>query len=125
MSRTTAFAVSAASLALLLLLVAGVTHASGDPSTASAVAEVSRGSIMPWWAWPAILFVVTFLLGIAAVLGGVGGGVLFVPIVGGFFPFHLDFVRGAGLLVALARSQPAPDCSRRAWPTCGWRSPSP
>ncbi len=27
---------------------------------------------------------------------------LFVPIVGGFFPFHLDFVRGAGLLVALA-----------------------
>src|SRR6185436_11616608 len=25
-----------------------------------------------------------------------------VPIVGGFFPFHLDFVRGAGLLVALA-----------------------
>ncbi|HIJ85302.1 MAG TPA: sulfite exporter TauE/SafE family protein, partial [Magnetococcales bacterium] len=35
--------------------------------------------------------------------GGVGGGVLFVPIVGGFFfPFHLDFVRGAGLMVALA-----------------------
>jgi hypothetical protein len=25
-----------------------------------------------------------------------------VPIVSGFFPFHLDFVRGAGLLVALA-----------------------
>jgi hypothetical protein len=57
---------------------------------------------MPWWAWPAILFVVTFLLGIVAVIGGVGGGVLFVPIIGGFFPFHLDFVRGAGLLVALA-----------------------
>jgi uncharacterized membrane protein YfcA len=33
---------------------------------------------------------------------GVGGGVLFVPIVAGFFPFHLDFVRGAGLLVALS-----------------------
>ena len=46
--------------------------------------------------------VVTFVLGIAAVLGGVGGGVLFVPIISGFFPFHLDFVRGAGLLVALA-----------------------
>jgi uncharacterized membrane protein YfcA len=57
---------------------------------------------MPWWAWPAILLVVTFALGIVAVLGGVGGGVLFVPIIGGFFPFHLDFVRGAGLLVALA-----------------------
>jgi uncharacterized membrane protein YfcA len=49
-----------------------------------------------------MLLVVTFLLGIVAVLGGVGGGVLFVPIIGGFFPFHLDFVRGAGLLVALA-----------------------
>jgi hypothetical protein len=57
---------------------------------------------MPWWVWPAILLVVTFVLGIFAVLGGVGGGVLFVPIIGGFFPFHLDFVRGAGLLVALA-----------------------
>jgi uncharacterized membrane protein YfcA len=63
---------------------------------------VANGSSLPWWAWPLILFVVTFVLGIFAVLGGVGGGVLFVPIVGGFFPFHLDFVRGAGLLVALA-----------------------
>jgi len=58
----------------------------------------------PWWFWPLSLFVVTFILGILAVLGGVGGGVLFVPIIGGFFPFHIDFVRGAGLLVALAGS---------------------
>jgi len=36
------------------------------------------------------------------VLAGVGGGVLFVPIVGSLFPFHVDFVRGAGLLFALA-----------------------
>jgi uncharacterized membrane protein YfcA len=35
------------------------------------------------------------------VLAGVGGGVLFVPIVGALFPFHLDFVRAAGLLIAL------------------------
>jgi len=54
-----------------------------------------------WWKWPLILLVVTFVMGIFAVLGGVGGGVLFVPIISGFFPFHLDFVRGAGLLVAL------------------------
>jgi hypothetical protein len=32
----------------------------------------------------------------------VGGGVLFVPIISGFFPFHLDFVRCTGLLVALS-----------------------
>lgn len=43
-----------------------------------------------------------FVLGIIAVMAGVGGGVLFVPLVAGFFPFHLDFVRGTGLMVALA-----------------------
>jgi uncharacterized membrane protein YfcA len=56
----------------------------------------------PWWAWPLALFVVCFFLGIVSVPAGVGGGVLFVPLVAGFFPFHLDFVRGAGLLVALS-----------------------
>ena len=54
-----------------------------------------------WWFWPLILLITTFIMGILAVLGGVGGGVLFVPIISGFFPFHLDFVRGTGLLVAL------------------------
>jgi uncharacterized membrane protein YfcA len=55
-----------------------------------------------WWVWPIALFVVSFAIGIVAVLAGVGGGVLFVPIVGSLFPFHLDFVRGAGLMFALA-----------------------
>ena len=59
-------------------------------------------SAVAWWVWPIALFAVSFALGIVAVLAGVGGGVLFVPIVGGFFPFHLDFVRGAGLLLALS-----------------------
>jgi uncharacterized membrane protein YfcA len=61
-----------------------------------------EAAALPWWFWPLALFAVTFVLGIVAVLAGVGGGVLFVPIVGGFFPFHLDFVRGAGLLLALS-----------------------
>lgn len=56
----------------------------------------------PWWFWVVALFAVTFLLGVLSVVAGIGGGVLFVPIVGSFFPFHLDFVRGAGLLLALA-----------------------
>jgi uncharacterized membrane protein YfcA len=60
------------------------------------------GSGVPWWVWPLALFVACFLMGIVAVPAGIGGGTLFVPIVGSFFPFHLDFVRGAGLLVALA-----------------------
>ncbi len=59
-------------------------------------------STFPWWVWPLALFVVCFFMGMLAVPAGVGGGVLFVPIVGSFFPFHLDFVRGAGLLVAMS-----------------------
>ena len=55
-----------------------------------------------WWVWPTVLFLVTTLLGIVTVVGGLGGGTIFVPLVSGFFPFHLDFVRAAGLMVALA-----------------------
>ena len=65
-------------------------------------AAPALGSGVPWWVWPLALFVACFLMGIVAVPAGIGGGTLFVPIVGSFFPFHLDFVRGAGLLVALA-----------------------
>jgi uncharacterized membrane protein YfcA len=83
---------------LILLLFVGTVFASTEPSAAVPVVE----STTPWWVWPLVLFIVTFILGIVAVLGGVGGGVLFVPIIGGFFPFNLDFVRGAGLLVALS-----------------------
>jgi uncharacterized protein len=65
-------------------------------------AATSAATSMPWWFWPIALFATCFLMGIVAVPAGIGGGTLFVPIVGGFFPFHLDFVRGAGTLVALA-----------------------
>ncbi|MDA8079911.1 MAG: sulfite exporter TauE/SafE family protein [Nitrospiraceae bacterium] len=84
-----------------MIILVGAAAALATTEQAAAVPAAANSSL-PWWAWPAILFVVTFVLGIVAVLGGVGGGVLFVPIIGGFFPFHLDFVRGAGLLVALA-----------------------
>jgi uncharacterized membrane protein YfcA len=57
---------------------------------------------LAWWIWPLALFVACFVIGLIAVPAGIGGGTLFVPIIGSFFPFHLDFVRGAGLLVALA-----------------------
>ncbi len=78
---------------LAILMVCASPALAADGAIADGVA---------WWVWPLALFVVCFALGIVAVPAGVGGGVLFVPIVSGFFPFHLDFVRGAGLLVALA-----------------------
>lgn len=52
-----------------------------------------------------LLLIVLMLLGVAigtvAVLAGVGGGVLFVPLATALLPIHVDFVRGAGLMVAL------------------------
>ena len=63
---------------------------------------MEAAATIPWWIWPIALAAVGFVIGVVAVLAGIGGGVLFVPIVGSFFPFHLDFVRGAGLLFALA-----------------------
>jgi len=92
---------------LAVLLLATLAWASNEAGIAGEAAKqmaeaTGTFSSLPWWAWPAILLVFCFVLGIIAVLAGVGGGVLFVPLVSGFFPFHLDFVRGAGLLVALA-----------------------
>ena len=81
-------------LATFVLMLAAVPAMAADGSVAP------QG--MPWWFWPLALFLTCFLIGIIAVPAGIGGGTLFVPIIGGFFPFHLDFVRGAGLLVALA-----------------------
>src|SRR2546422_467593 len=77
-------------------------QASGAGLTAPGPATAADGVALPWWIWPIALFAVSFIIGIVAVLAGVGGGVLFVPIVGSFFPFHLDFVRGVGLLFALS-----------------------
>jgi uncharacterized membrane protein YfcA len=73
------------------------------PAIASATeAMTADAASKPWWFWPIVLFVFCLILGILAVMAGVGGGVLYVPLVSGFFPFHIDFVRGIGLMVALA-----------------------
>jgi uncharacterized membrane protein YfcA len=81
-------------LGLVLLVRPAGAGATEVPATAAPAAA--------WWLWPLTLLLLTFVLGILAALGGVGGGVLFVPIVSGFLPFHLDFVRGCGLLVAMS-----------------------
>ncbi len=83
--------------------------ADGNETAAAPTGETSGdrvGSDLPGgvWFWPVVLFFVSFGLGIIAVLGGVGGGVLYVPLIGSFLPFHIDFVRASGLLIALAGS---------------------
>jgi uncharacterized protein len=91
--NNSAFGLISISFALIAMLVATpVIAANGDLAAA----------ITAWWVWPLAVFVASFLIGIVGVMAGVGGGVLFVPIIGSFFPFHLDFVRGAGLMLALS-----------------------
>lgn len=86
-----------------LLIVSLVTLVLSCPILAYAAEDVATGmSTKPWWFWPLVLFFFCLVLGVLAVMAGVGGGVLYVPLVSGFFPFHIDFVRGVGLMVALA-----------------------
>jgi len=87
-------------LGAALLIAVYAMAAQNDAVVTQSMAEA--GVSGPWWLWPLVLLFFCFILGIIAVLAGVGGGVLYVPLVSGFFPFHLDFVRGAGLMVALA-----------------------
>jgi uncharacterized membrane protein YfcA len=51
--------------------------------------------------WVLLLFGFSFAIGIISPISGVGGGVLFVPLATAFLPFSVDFIRGAGLIMAL------------------------
>jgi uncharacterized membrane protein YfcA len=54
--------------------------------------------------WTAILFFFALVVGIIAPIGGVGGGVLFVPLATAFLPMNVDFIRGTGLIMAFTSS---------------------
>lgn len=83
------------SLWLLFALIAASPAAAGVRPAADGPAD---------WQIGLVLFAVCLVIGVVAVIAGVGGGVLYVPLISAVFPFHLDFVRGAGLLCALAGS---------------------
>jgi uncharacterized membrane protein YfcA len=55
-------------------------------------------------AFSLVLFAVTTLIGVIAVLGGTGGGVLFTPLMMGFTPINSYIIRATGLFVALSGS---------------------
>ena len=54
-----------------------------------------------WQRWVILLFLFTFVIGIIGPMSGVGGGVIFVGLGMAILPFHVDFIRGAGLVAAL------------------------
>ena len=90
---------------LLVLLVGLVLLAEfllGPGAVGEGGAPLPHAASPPWWVVVLVLLALNFVLGIICVLAGMGGGTLFVPLVSGFLPIHLDFVRSAGLLVALS-----------------------
>ncbi len=54
-----------------------------------------------WWFWPLFLFILTLLIGLVAPVSGIGGGSLYVPLVAALTPFNIDFIRGAGSVMAM------------------------
>lgn len=50
----------------------------------------------------AVFLIICIIIGIVAVLGGVGGGVVFTPLMMGFTPFDTYIIRATGLFVAMA-----------------------
>lgn len=47
------------------------------------------------------IFLFSLLIGILTPLSGVGGGVMFVPLLTAFSEFDVDYIRGGGVIVAL------------------------
>jgi len=80
----------------LLFLINGGVHAAD-------AADQTSSSISPAF-FSMALFMVTIVIGVIAVLGGTGGGVLFTPIMMGFTPIDSYIIRATGLFVALAGS---------------------
>lgn len=52
----------------------------------------------------ALIFLFSLVIGIIAPLSGVGGGVMFVPLLTAFSGINVDYIRGGGVMVALASS---------------------
>ncbi len=79
---------------------------------------ISGEAEMEYVIWLVLLFIFTFVIGVIAPISGVGGGVLFVPLTTAFFPFNIDFVRGAGLAIALTSAlSSSPRLLEKVWQT--------
>lgn len=83
-------------LVLILLLLSGGTAYAAEP-----VNEAGQTMGMSPILFALILLFACIVIGIVAPLGGVGGGVIFTPMMMGFTPINSFIVRATGLLVAM------------------------
>ncbi len=60
--------------------------------------EMSGGAV---WGWIFGFFLLSFVIALVAVIGGIGGGVLFTPFMLAFTPVDSLIVRATGLIVAM------------------------
>jgi uncharacterized membrane protein YfcA len=82
----------------LLLVSSGRVHAAETFSEAEQTAGLSPIT------FALIFLVVCTVIGVIAVLGGVGGGVVFTPLMMGFTPFDSYIIRATGLFIAMCGS---------------------
>jgi uncharacterized protein len=85
---------------MLTTSIFGLSH--GHALYADAAAPTSLG-IDPT-TFVLVLFGITTIIGVVAVLGGTGGGVIFTPLMMGFTPINSYIIRATGLFVALSGS---------------------
>lgn len=86
------------------LLVVMMLMLSADVVSAADETVVGGGTSLSPIAFFLIFLVISIVIGIVAVLGGVGGGVVFTPLMMGFTPIDSFIIRGTGLFVALCGS---------------------
>lgn len=86
-------------LMLILLLSVAILYAAETSQVAQVTEETMGISPLMFFI---IFVVVTTIMGIFAVLAGVGGGVIFTPIMMGFTPIDSYIIRATGLFVAMA-----------------------
>lgn len=72
--------------------------------TAYAAEQTDTGIGMNPTVFCLLILGISILIGIVAVLGGVGGGVVFTPLMMGFTPVDSYIIRAMGLLIALVGS---------------------
>jgi len=91
---------------MLLLLGGGTAYAAPEAGLASGTSFVATDADSAMGMSPIVFFfvflVVCTIIGIVAVLGGVGGGVVFTPLMMGFTPIDSFIIRATGLFVAMA-----------------------